>query len=441
MSLPTILAAFDRHPSISTDTRRVQEKDIFFALKGENFNGNLFADKALEAGASMVVVDEAEVVPEGDERYVLVENVLQTLQEVATAYRRRFSFPVIGITGTNGKTTTKELVHAVLSSEKKVHATKGNLNNHIGVPLTLLAMPADTEIAIIEMGANKRGDIAELMAIAEPGYGMITNIGYAHLERFGDVDGVTQTKGELFDFLRLHDGCGWVNEGDERVLSRAKGLKCRYGYGSADSMYRVISQNEEENGTRVSIQVGDKGTHEFFSQLVGAHNVENILAAVAIGDTMGIAISSMQVALAEYAPRMNRSQLITGGKQTILLDAYNANPSSMDATVRSVARRNESSVGLILGDMFELGPDSLKFHEDLVLLVAEQLPNAFFVGIGEMMSRALENKRTEPYKAYLNVDEAIASINEDLKESEFILIKGSRGVALEKVLPALGIEK
>ncbi len=441
MSLTTILAAFDQYGSVSTDTRKVSKNDIFFALKGDNFNGNQFAGKALEAGACIAVVDEAEVIPEGDTRYVLVDNVLQTLQEVATTYRRRFSFPVIGITGTNGKTTTKELAHAVLSSEKKVHSTKGNLNNHIGVPLTLLSIPLDSEVAIVEMGANKLHDIAELSAIAEPDYGMITNIGYAHLERFGDVEGVTQTKGELFDFLRAHDGCGWVNEGDARVLRRSNGLKCRYGYGGKESSYRVLSQKQEDSGMKVSLLVGEKGQQDFFSQLVGSHNAENVLAAVIIGDVMGISLESMKVALANYVPQMNRSQMIQGDDQTILLDAYNANPSSMAATLRSVAARKESSVGLILGDMYELGPDSERFHKELIDLVGELLPDSFLVGVGEMITQAIQNHFSGAYKTYLNVEEAIPHIKDDLEGRKFILIKGSRGVALEGVLPALGVEE
>lgn len=441
MSLSTILAAFDRHPSVSTDTRKIQKGDIFFALKGGNFNGNLFAGQALEAGAGMAVVDEVEVIPEGDSRYVLVDNVLLALQEVATAVRRRVEIPVIGITGTNGKTTTKELVHAVLSSEKRVHATKGNLNNHIGVPLTLLSMPLDTEIAIVEMGANKLGDIAELAAIAEPNFGLITNIGYAHLERFGDVEGVTQTKGELFDFLRSHGGCGWINEGDKRVLNRANDMNCRYGYGGTASSYRIVSQDQEDQGMNVMIQVGEKGVHQFFSQLVGSHNAENILAAVTIGDTLEISIDSMKTALANYQPRMNRSQLIPGEQRTILLDAYNANPSSMAATLESVAMRKDESIGLLLGDMFELGPESLRFHEELVELVAELLPNAFLVGVGEMISQAIQNKRSANFSSYPKVEGAIDNIVADLEPYRFILIKGSRGVALERVLPSFGVDQ
>ena len=439
MTLSTILAAFDRYPSVSTDTRKIKPNDLFFALKGENFNGNRFAGKALEAGASYAIVDEAEFVPAGDDRYILVEDVLTSLQNLATEVRRRYSIPFIGITGTNGKTTTKELTHAVLSSEKRVHATKGNLNNHIGVPLTLLSIPSDTEIAIIEMGANKLGDIAELAAIAEPDYGMITNIGYAHLERFGDIDGVTQTKGELFDFLRSANGCGWINEGDPRVLFRSKGLNCRYTYGGEDSNYRVISQKQTGHGMEVEISM--KGNVESFtSQLVGPHNAENILASVIIGDTMGISLANMKKALAEYKPRMNRSQMVSGDKFDVLLDAYNANPSSMAATIRSVAERNEQSVGLILGDMFELGPEGPRFHQELVELVAELLPNAHVVGVGELMTQAVEKHCQQSHSTYAKVEDAFDSIQKEMEGRSFILIKGSRGVALEKILPALGIE-
>ncbi len=440
MSISTILAEFEQYYSVSTDTREVRKNDVFFALKGDNFDGNQFAAKALEAGASIAVVDDAMVIPPSDYRYILVEDVLRTLQKLATVYRRKFTFPVIGITGTNGKTTTKELVHAILSSEKRVHSTKGNLNNHIGVPLTLLSIPLNAEIAIVEMGANKKGDISELAAIAEPDYGMITNIGYAHLERFGDIEGVTQTKGELFEFLRAHNGCGWVNEKDSRVLAQASGLSCRYGYGGERSTYRILSHSQEESGMNVSILVGKKGQHNFFSHLVGSHNAENILAAVTIGDVIGISLESMKVALSNYKPRMNRSQLIKGEKQTILLDAYNANPSSMEATLRSVASRKESKVGLILGDMYELGSESSRFHEELIDLVKELLPNSFLVGVGEKISQAIKKKYLGSYKTYLDIEDAIPRIQTDLQDREFILIKGSRGVALERVLPALGVE-
>ncbi len=440
MSISTILAAFDQSHTVSTDSRNIPPGSVFFALKGERFNGNKFAAQAIEAGASLAVVDEAEYVPEGDDRFVLVDDVLETLQRTGEAYRERFEFPVIGITGTNGKTTTKELLHAVLETEMRVQATKGNLNNHIGVPLTLLSMPTDLEVAIVEMGANKRGDIAELSGICHPTHALITNIGRAHLERFGDIEGVRLTKGELFDSIRQSGGLVYVNENDRRVEDRAKGIERRIGYNGADSSHRILDIRSLPDRMELDIELGAHGKVEFVTALVGRHNAENVLAAVTIGADFGISVTSLQAGIRNYKPRMNRTQLIQHGSQTILLDAYNANPSSMEATIRSVAEQNYGRVALVLGDMFELGENSQRFHQDLVALVGEVLPEALLVGVGEDMVEAMAAVSVKQGASYATTASADSALPELVREVDFILFKGSRGMALEKLLPGLGVK-
>lgn len=440
MAFSMILAAFDSNPSVSTDTRKIQPGDIYFALKGENFDGNKFVGKALEAGASKAVVDDPSVVIPGDKRFILVDDVLTALQGTAEKYRLRFHVPIIGITGTNGKTTTKELLAGVLTSEKKVHYTKGNLNNHIGVPLTLLSMPADIEVAIIEMGANKPGDIGELTDIALPTYGLITNIGRAHLEGFGGIDGVQKTKGELFDHLRVNHKLAWVNERDQRVKAVAEGLEKRVGYGAEESPYHIVELKTKANGTEVTIQMGAAGKNVIFhSHLIGSHNAENILAAVTVGDTLGISHPAMQEAIANYIPSMNRTQIVEQGGKTILLDAYNANPSSMEATLKSVLDQQASfgKIGLVLGDMFELGEESQQMHQDLVTLATELFPKALLIGIGEELKAAINTLQPKAALAYATTEEAMTQVGNDLRECNFVLIKGSRGMALERLVPQL----
>ncbi|MEM7035445.1 MAG: UDP-N-acetylmuramoyl-tripeptide--D-alanyl-D-alanine ligase, partial [Bacteroidota bacterium] len=386
MAHSKIIEAFNLHRSVSTDTRKIKDGDVFFALKGENFNGNRFASQAVDKGAAFVVIDEAEFLPENDARFILVEDCLKALQDLARHVREQFSIPVIGITGTNGKTTTKELLHAVLATEKKVHATAGNLNNHIGVPLTLLCMPEDTEVAIIEMGANKRGDIAELCDIARPDHVLLTNIGYAHLERFGDIDGVQVTKGEMFDFVRDHGGRAYVNAADPRVLAAAKDLTNTAPFASADSRFFIAGLNlmpERAHFDLMGLE-GDVST-PFDTALVGEHNVYNALAAVTIGSDLGISIANMQAAIAAYTPKINRTQLIRTDDFLILLDAYNANPSSMAATLRGIAKQDYGRVALILGDMFELGDKEAQLHTELVELVRDVLPEARLIGMGKAM--------------------------------------------------------
>lgn len=433
-----VIAAFEQCRSVSTDSRKVKPGDIFFALSGENFDGNNFAAKALESGASFAVVDRADVAI--DARYLLVDDVLKTLQDLGRWYRRQFTIPVLGITGTNGKTTTKELVHAVMSTERRVHATAGNLNNHIGVPLTLLSMPVDTEFAIIEMGANKPGDIRELAEIAEPTHGMVTNIGKAHLERFVDIEGVRKTKGEMYDFIRHAGGIAFVNLRDSRVQGVAEGISRRITYGTQDADFHIVEMQNETDHLLLGIEFKSrKETHWFRSNIIGPHNAENVLAAVAIGHTFGVDIANIQRGLREYYPKLNRTELLQGPSYTLLLDAYNANPSSMEATIRGIQAHSCSKVALVLGDMFELGPDSQAFHQEILTLAQALFPHALLIGVGMDMSKAMQDLGHG--QAFKNVDEASNEIKELLDGMDFVLIKGSRGMALERLLPAMGIQR
>ncbi len=433
-----IWAAFLRQKKVSTDTRKIQQGDIFFALKGDNFDGNRFAAKALLDGAGFVVVDDPEIVPAGDERYILVKNGLFALQDLARQFRETFEIPILAITGSNGKTTTKELVHAVLNTERRAFATQGNLNNHIGVPLTLLSMPEGTEIAVIEMGANKPKDIEELVNIALPTHGVITNIGQAHLEGMGGIEGVQRTKGELFDFLRAHNGIGFVNENDPLVLGAATGIQEQIAYGGPRSPYHILRTQENDEGQFITLKARNN-TMLVRINLHGRHNAENALLAVAVGQHFGISDEGIQEALASYLPRMNRSQLHRQGDRSILLDAYNANPSSMKATIASIAEREHASVALVLGDMFELGPTADELHAEIWTFARNVLPNALIIGIGPHFLRRMPHEDAL-MRSYASIADAQEKINADLEGYAFILLKGSRGMALERLLPTIGVE-
>ncbi|MFN8396412.1 MAG: UDP-N-acetylmuramoyl-tripeptide--D-alanyl-D-alanine ligase [Bacteroidia bacterium] len=429
--------AFQRQKAVSTDTRKIKSGDIFFALKGDNFDGNKFAAGALTAGAAFAVVDDPQSVPSGDDRYIFVPNVLLALQHLARQYRETFSIPVVALTGSNGKTTSKEFIYTALKVGKRAYATQGNLNNHIGVPLTLLAMPQDTEIAVIEMGANKRYDIEELVNIALPTHGLITNVGYAHLEGMGGIEGVQRTKGEMFDFIREHGGMAFVFEGDPRVKAEAHDISKVLGYGGADSPFRLIDREEFEDHQVLKIQT-PSGAVDVTINLLGAHNATNALLAVTVGSHFGIPVPDMQAALAAYIPRMNRSQLHHQGNRTFLLDAYNANPSSMQASISAVAEQDHPTVALVLGDMFELGPTSPELHAGIWAFARQALPMAKIVGIGPHFS-ATKPAQDQHAVSYPGVPEAQVSISQDLEGYRFVLLKGSRGMALERLLKAMGV--
>ena len=428
MNLDTLYSLFLQSTGVSTDTRKIDPGNLFFALKGPSFNANEFASTALEIGASAVVVDEVTFAVAGDSRYFLCEDVLSTLQSLATFHRRKFSIPFIGLTGSNGKTTSKELMHSVLKQKFNTLATIGNLNNHIGVPLTLLRLRPEHEIAIIEMGANKQGDIEELCLIAEPSHGCITNIGKAHLEGMGGPAGVLKTKTELFQFLKGHQGTVFINTQDPNlapliarfdnpVLYPAPGDFCSVEFHGADPF--------------VSFSVpGIAGLQ--VSSLVGEYNFGNIANALTIGTYFGVPMVDAVRGILEYTPENMRSQLIEKRSNVIVLDAYNANPSSMEVAIRTFGKMTgKKHKMVILGDMFELGDYAEEEHRKLGGLVSEYgFDKVCFTG--KLIVSALE---TAPSALYFPDPFSFRNWLQDSKlEDYLILIKGSRGMKLETLV-------
>ncbi|HNR54468.1 MAG TPA: UDP-N-acetylmuramoyl-tripeptide--D-alanyl-D-alanine ligase [Flavobacteriales bacterium] len=410
----------------STDTRTINPDSMFFALKGPNFDANTFAAEALAKGARCAVVDDPDVAL--DDRYLVVPDVLGALQQLATHHRRQFDLPVIGITGSNGKTTTKELVHAVLAADRSTLATSGNLNNHIGVPLTLLRLDPEHRVAIIEMGANKPGDIAELSGIAEPTYGLITNIGKAHLEGFGSYEGVIATKTELYADIGTRQGVLFVNADDELLMRKSEGQR-RVTYGRSAGADTSGTVNGSGPFLEVVFVGGDERAYHVVTKLIGAYNLPNVLAAVAVGQHFGVPDDVIAEALSTYSPSNNRSQFTDTGRNQLVLDAYNANPTSMAAALENfAAMRSDRPKLAILGDMLELGADSAKEHRAIVDLVARLKLDVWFVG-GEFMKVTPEAVRSA---ADLNERFTTAPVN-----ARLILVKGSRGIKLETLVPLL----
>ncbi|HEX2616555.1 MAG TPA: UDP-N-acetylmuramoyl-tripeptide--D-alanyl-D-alanine ligase, partial [Flavobacteriales bacterium] len=371
-------AHFVQSTGACTDTRQLKEGALFFALKGPNFNANALAAQALAGGCAFAVVDDPAVVQ--DERYLLVPDVLQALQALARHHRRLFSIPVIGITGTNGKTTTKELMHAVLSADRATLATIGNLNNHIGVPLTLLRLTDDHRIAIIEMGANKLGDIAELAAIAEPSHGLITNIGRAHLEGFGSYEGVIATKTELYAFLRTNGGTAFVHADDALLMQHSDDLE-RVTYGTWPGSTLRGEARSEGPFLKCLFRTAQGHEHIVRTQLIGDYNLANALAAICVGGFFGVPAETTVQALEAYTPGNNRSQFTDTGRNQLVLDAYNANPSSMAVALENfAAMRSDRPKRAILGDMLELGAESAVEHQRIVELVGKLGLAAMLVG-------------------------------------------------------------
>lgn len=412
----------------STDTRAIAAGSMFFALKGPHFNANTFVAEALSKGASAVVVDEASALREG---CILVPNVLAAMQELATHHRRQHDIPFIGITGSNGKTTTKELIHAVLSASRPTLATQGNLNNHIGVPLTLLKLAAEHQIAIIEMGANKPGDIAELCAIAEPTHGLITNIGKAHLEGFGGYDGVLRTKTELYASVKTREGLLFVNADDDILMEQSGGIR-RMSYGTspkADAHGKSLS--DDQLFLRFAFSGVDGKMHEVRTRLVGEYNLPNAMAAVAVGQHFGVPDQLIAESLAAYTPSNNRSQLLDNGRNLIVLDAYNANPSSMSAALRNLAAMESGRERIaILGDMLELGKDASLEHARIVELAAQLRMPCLFAG-------PLFSSCAPPDRSYANTEQLRRHLESQPVTGKLILVKGSRGIGLERIIDAL----
>ncbi|MEP7238186.1 MAG: UDP-N-acetylmuramoyl-tripeptide--D-alanyl-D-alanine ligase [Ferruginibacter sp.] len=433
MQIPELYKLFLQFPSVQTDTRKIKKDDLFFALKGPNFNGNQFAKQAIAAGAAYAVVDE-ELNEPGD-RIIRVDDVLLTLQELAHHHRKQFIFaadtqiPFIAITGSNGKTTSKELVHAVLASVYKTYTTEGNLNNHIGIPLTLLKIKQDAEIAVIEMGANHQKEIEGYCSYTMPTYGIITNCGKAHLEGFGGEEGIRKGKGELFDYLRLHDGTAFVMWDYDYLQEMSSGIKSIVTYGTHNARVTGTIKNSSEL-LEVSIAAG-ADIDIIKTNLVGAYNLPNVLLAVAIGKYFKVPDEKIKQALENYMPSNSRSQLLEKDGNKIILDAYNANPSSMKAAIENFVNMSASTGSekvLMLGGMMELGTESLHEHQALIDLINKyRWKNVVLVG-GDF------SKVNHSYLYFDNSSKA----KEWFKEQHFnltnILIKGSRSTQMEKVL-------
>ena len=426
MTIEKLYEKFKTSSGVTTDTRNITKGCLFFALKGDKFNGNTFAEEALKNGAIYSIVDEAEFAV--NENCVLVEDVLTTLQQLAHFHRKQFDIPVIGLTGSNGKTTNKELLIRVLSNKYKVHATKGNLNNHIGVPLTLLSMLNDSQMAVIEMGANHQKEIELLCSIAEPTHGFITNLGKAHLEGFGGEEGIRKGKGELFDFLKTSGGIVFANVTDEKVLSLVKErniLPVVY-YGADENALEMVAESP------VVEFISPEEKKKYVTHIGGKYNFDNMQTAFNVGLYFNVSEADAAEALASYNPDNNRSQTVEVGSNYFLMDAYNANPSSMEASVRSFSNlKTDKKKVVVLGDMFELGEYSEREHEALGKLVNEQGFD-YVVLFGENMKHALQHL---PKAFYFTDKFSMHNWLLDMKfEDTFFLVKGSRSVGLESVL-------
>jgi UDP-N-acetylmuramoyl-tripeptide--D-alanyl-D-alanine ligase len=411
-------------PSIQTDTRKVQKGDLFFALKGPNFNANLFAAEALAKGAAYAVVDEAQDDASGS--LIFVEDVLTALQDLARHHRDTFQIPFIAITGSNGKTTTKELVSTVLSSHFKTATTEGNLNNHIGVPLTILKIKTDTEIAVIEMGANHQKEIESYCSYTKPTHGIIANCGKAHLEGFGGVEGVRKGKGELFDYIRAHDGMAFIFNDYDYLIEMSAGIKQIYQYSTTDG---DIVGNMESSEPYLSVALNKGFTPTTIdTALVGEYNLPNVLCAVAVGKYFKVPEAKIVTALENYKPTNSRSQMIQLGRNHIILDAYNANPSSMKAAIENFAKMQVPKKVLMLGGMMELGVGSVQEHENIVSLIKSfNWDNVALVG-GDF------GKIQNDFIYLSNSTEAKDWFLKQGFENTYLLVKGSRSMQMEKII-------
>ena len=427
MESSIIHSLFLKCNSVSIDTRKIESNSLFVAIKGENFDANTFAKEAIEKGASYVIIDNKDYFI--DERTILVENSLVALQELAKFHRNYLKLPIIALTGSNGKTTTKELINVVLAKKYKTKATVGNLNNHIGVPLTLLSFNTETEIGIVEMGANHKKEIEFLCNLVQPDYGYITNFGKAHLEGFGGVEGVIVGKSEMYNYLSQNDKVAFVNLEDPLQVEKTKNIKS-YAFG-------VKKENADVNITSVKanpfVEIGYLNL-TITTHLIGLYNVNNINAALAIGKYFGVENQAIKEALECYIPENNRSQLLTKGTNQIILDAYNANPSSMKVAIDNFLQLDNPNKILILGDMFELGQESAQEHKIITnLLLNEKNSVCHFIG-KEFYASKIDKLNFHFYETF----DAFSNYLKETKiENSSLLIKGSRGMALERVLELL----
>lgn len=424
MNIQEIHNLFLKCKSVSIDTRKIEKDSVFFALKGACFDANIFAKNALEQGALYVIIDNPTSFI--DERTILVNNSLETLQELAKFHRLFLKVPIVALTGSNGKTTTKELINVVLSKKFKTKATVGNLNNHIGVPLTLLTFTSETEIGIVEMGANHKQEIEFLCKIAQPDYGYITNFGKAHLEGFGGEEGVIEGKSEMYQYLMKNNKMAFINIEDPIQVEKSKTVQS-FTFGIRDNAPN-LKINKIEANPFVTIDYGD---FEVTSHLIGLYNSNNINAAVAMGQYFGVENEAIKVAIDNYIPENNRSQLLKKGSNEIILDAYNANPSSMEVAIANFLQLDNQNKIMILGDMFELGKATQQEHKTIVELLSKQ-DKSFCYLIGKAF---YENKIENEKLCFFETFETFATY---LKKNHFdkslILIKGSRGMALERII-------
>ena len=427
MNITDLYELFIHHHCVSIDSRNCPMNSLFFALRGERFDGNKFAEAALNNGAAYAIVDNPEYVT--SDRTILVENSLVALQQLAHRHRKAMGTPVIGITGTNGKTTTKELLAAVLSSKYNVLATEGNLNNHIGVPLTLLKLNIDHEMAVIEMGASHPGDIKELVEIAAPNYGLITNVGQAHLEGFGSFEGVINTKGELYDYLRHTHGKIFIKKENKDLQNIAKGLE-QISYGEDESAFAIghtVSCNPY-----LTFDWKQQGKiHTVETHLIGQYNLDNVMAAVAVGRYFKIPAERISRAIAAYEPTNHRSQLKKTAHNEVIIDAYNANPTSMKAALDNFTALNGDKKAVILGDMKELGPASEQLHQSIIELLQQDKFDKVLL-CGENFKKVAGN-----YMAFDSTDELAAYLKKHILEGYQVLVKGSHSMSLENIVDLL----
>ena len=424
--IENIYQHFQKAYKVSIDSRKIEDGAVFFALKGENFDANDFALQVAEDGKASLVVADRNDLPK-HERILIVDDTLKALQQLAQYHRQQMKATVIGITGTNGKTTTKELVSAVLAKKYKLIHTMGNLNNHIGVPLTLLSIKPDTEMAVVEMGANHPGEIADLCLLSDPDFGLITNVGKAHLEGFGNFEGVIETKTALYRHIKAHGQAVFVNRMNDILWQRSEGQN-RISYGCHSNADYPVEQGQCNPYLSVKWQ-----EQEIRTRLVGAYNFENVAAAIAVGSYFGVEKEAIIEALESYTPTNSRSQVIDTEKNHIIMDAYNANPTSMQAALRNFANICGKQHLLILGDMRELGSASEEEHRNILNLMKELgFKEAYLVGQNFCAYNDNANWRT-----FDNVEELRQYIENHCIEGKTILVKGSRGIMLEKVLPLL----
>jgi len=426
MKIEELYKLFVKHPEVSTDSRKIPEGCLFFALKGENFNGNLFASKALEKGASYAIVDETK---NKNDRIIMVDDVLKCLQDLACYHRHQLKTKILAITGTNGKTTTKELISAVLSQKYNVTCTPKNLNNHIGVPLSLLRLTPQTEIGVIEMGASHPGEIADLCKIIDPDLGLITNVGKAHLAGFGSLEGVIKTKAALYEFLRKKEGKCFINIDNSLLLKQAGGLE-QLTYGKSENAQLTGIPAKGKYFLTVNV-LFPKGWLDIRSKLIGSYNFENILAAARVGLYFDVDPLDIAKAIKTYEPDNNRSQLMEIRSNKIVMDAYNANPTSMKASLENFLDINHPHKSLILGDMMELGKQSEEEHQKIVNFIQiKKFDNIFLVG--SCFAKTNTDKNIRKFSS----SDLLAEYLKQSKhpEDQLILIKGSRGIKLEKIL-------